>query len=226
MSANDRLKEITTTLISLMVFIMAGLLLWLSIGVKNWFIQNNAFGKMAENSSEVKTDGQTVPLDDWNVYESKEFGFVLKYPALWIVEDRGFVSDVVSESGKSYTLFFSPTSEELATSSDIVPSSDPYIGLIIYPSRASLEDFLCSSQEEKKTCFSRKVFAFGVPVLVKTFEHSGDAVKKREVFFMKDGNLFHWYTLSRGIPQNESLSVLNEKIFIIDQVVNSMRFLK
>lgn len=226
MNTDERLKEISATLVSLMVFIMAGLLLWLSIGVKNWFVHNNAVGKMFEDASGTRTNGQLASAEEWNIYENKEFGFVLNYPSSWIVEEGGFVDESDSENEKSYRLFFSLNSEEKTMSFDISASSDKYIGLTIYPSHVSLQDFLCSSQEEKKTCFSRKVFVSGVSMIVKTLEQSGGLGKKREIFFMKDGNIFHLFTLPYRIPQNDSLSLLNEKIFIIDQIATSIRFVK
>ena len=69
----------------------------------------------------------------------------------------------------------------------------------------------------------------GVPMLVKIFERAegeGMGNKEREIYFVKNGNVFQFYSGFNGIPQRDSISVLAEKIFTIDEVASSIRFLK
>lgn len=203
-----------------------------------WKFQNSFYFSKTESVKKVEAPKETpkeVVIDTKEniskdeMYRNEKYGFELQYPASWIVSDEGFSESDDSENGKIYSILFSAKTEEE------IPTEYPYVGpntrvgFQIYPSRKSLDDFLCSPQDKGKTCYSSKEIVSGEVVLTTTFEQregEGMGNKEREIYLVKGGNVFQFYSGFNGISQSESLSILAEKNFVIDQIAASIRFLK
>lgn len=166
-------------------------------------------------------------LNERKTYTNKDFGITLQYPASWIVSDEGFFESGDSKNGKTYHVLFSAEPAE----EGVFPggNADTRIGFQIYPSQKSLDDFSCPPRDEGRTCFSSRRVISGENILTTTFEQGegeGMGNKEREIYLVKDGNVFQFYSGFNGIPQGDSLSVLAGKSFAIDQVAASIQFFK